>query len=266
LADYNLSISVPDDGLSHIITVSGLGAGANDLTCSIWFTQIYTDMLKSALSSGAISLIRPVSMSLYGTDFSSQLNDGGMIAAAYLCSDTYRRNYLSQNPSQQVGDLHQWENITKLPSDGRRYDGPIRNGEYVYWVPEGPENSDWLTPDQMNAAEFPTLVLAGIAQLNTPPVSAFCPPFMRVKIERVYEIQSNTGLWETQMCVGSQAHIDAAFRQLACEPRAMANSQHEPFLKRMGAWLSQAAGKVGKFYSANASWINPAVMAGLSIL
>jgi len=262
---YSLFISVPNDGTRHTMSISSTGT-ANDVTASLIMSPCYTPALPSVLSAGKITRVRPVSMSVFATEYSSGLDNGGQIGTCYVCADTYKNQFIACNPSSTIGSLQLFENIARMAKDGRAYDGPIKTGTYCYWVPEGPEDSEWVTPDEMNSREYPSIIVSGIAKLNTPPVNNPSSNFLRVRIERNYEIQTSCSLWETAACVGSQAAIDAAFQQLAYEPRAMANDAHEPFLKRLGAWLAGAAGKVGKFYSANARWINPAIAGALTLL
>lgn len=204
-------------------------------------------------SGGVISEVRPVAMACLATYMGTALNNGGEIAISYVPHETLTNNYFQTNAGG-LGQLQMFESLRIL--DGA-YDGPIKDGAYCYWTPYSGEDTDLLTPEDLNKHKYPGIICSGIFMPDT--TFTAMQPVIRVETFMVFEFVTKYTMYETIHLPGSQAAMDAALNSLRTQPYGCANNKHIE-------WIKRVLGNAGKFYSANSHWINPAATALAGLL
>jgi len=247
-------VTSPSDTLEFIQA----GAFATTTDFSLTVTNTQTSFGGASTNFGAVSQIRPVAMSCLATYVNTTLLDGGNIAGAYVPGGTLASNYFtSANNVTAQGSYANWENLSLSTSS---YNGPIRDGCYVWWCPEDIVDYELTEPANSSAHDFPSIMIAG----KFSPGGDFTTPQsatpIRLEIVTVYEFSTNSQLWEKSACVGSQAIIDAANRLLASQQHAMQNKVHLQWLKDLANGIGKIVKPVASFLYNNRNKLLP--MAG----
>jgi len=253
-------VSVPGDaqgGSSSVLTFTAT-TGAAGSTFDMDIAPVATESVPFVFNAGIVQQIRPVALSVLASPIMSHLNDGGRISSCLVPPATIATNWFSANPSSSIGGLEYVDNLQNINGN---YSGPIGEGSYAWWQPRDPGDLFFRTPDDSNAYDFPSIVMAGVFQPNTAPVG-LSAPFLNVTVTRIYEITCNTTIFDMQRDVGSQMILDQVNAHLALQPHCMANAAHRPWFERIRAALQKAYG----FYNQNKSWIVPGATALASLV
>jgi len=211
---------------------------------------------------GSVSQIRPVAMSALASYIGTTLQDGGNIAAAYVPGDTLNANYFVNSGSiTQNGCFEFWESLSKQPT---AYNGPLRDGAYTWWSPEDYEDLQMFRPSGSTTGHhYPSLIISG--QFLPGLTGTVDVPVIRLEVVTVYEFSTNSLLYETQSCVGSQAIMDSASSALFGQPHSMANAIHLKWLGDMAKKILGGIGAGSRYISKNKSKILP-ILGGLGSL
>lgn len=198
---------------------------------------------------GPVSQIRPLAMSCLASYMGTTLQDGGMIAAGYVPGGTLDSNYFTTaNGAGSLGNFTSWENLSLSPNS---YNGPLRDGAYVWWSPEDVVDTQMLKPSLSAAHEFPSLIVSGQFNPNAATLDA-AVPVVRLEIVTVYEFVTNLQLYEVSSCVGSAADMDLANKLLVGQPHAMTNKLHLKWLTDFFKDVGSGIGSASRFIVKNA--------------
>jgi len=272
---YNLTTQIFPGGANDTQTidmiVSSDGKTKNSLTLSfavpnttltqsayIAITPSFTDAVATFANSGMIDQCRPVAQSALCTWEGSSLIDGGQLACARVPADALAKNYFTVNPNPAVGNLQNWENLSKL-SSCRATNGAIKEGCYGWWAPEETDDYNLYDPEELNDRGMPGIVISG--QIPPAPIagaSSFQPGNLRVMIFTLFEATTEETLIPSEQCIGSTAEMEEALRFIASLPPSTKNDGHIDMIKRAFAAMKE-------FYVKNRGTINSMGMAGLTL-
>lgn len=207
----------------------------------------------TANSTGVIEEIRPVGMAMLATYIGPLLNNGGEIAVSCVTSKALINNYFTRN-SGGVGQLQFIENLRQ--TDGC-YDGKLADGVWQSWAPLSDEDFDLYDPVNFSTHAYPAIVCSGVWNPGAGAVTS--SGVLRVNLYTVYEFRTDYTMYEHLAVHGSHAEVDSALRLLRSDRMNCANGKHLDMIKNA---MSRAA----QFYRDNASIINPAAGALMSLL
>jgi len=222
-------------GIGFVIPNLGTGLNVPDifLTLTPTFYADYSGIapdITPEFDYGALSEYRPVACSALFTSSSSPLVTGGMVAAAYLPSNAADTLFFGAT-TNPLGDLDSWENLSLLPGS---YNGPLREGAYVWYSPADNLDTAMYSPNDALEHKYPTLCISG--QLTPTGAVTTLPAAIqvgRLEVTTVYEGVSTSQLYDAQMMLGSQSIMDAVNRHLAVQPHAMQNKKHTDFQRQV---------------------------------
>jgi len=212
----------------------------------------FAEGIVTTANNGAATMIRPVGMSCLATYINTSLLDAGNIAAAWVAGDTCLQSFFTARAGNNPGQLQNWDNLAKYPG---AYDGPLRDGAYVWWAPKTERDTDFYPPDEMNTRPYPCLIVSG--QYAPTGVAADTSiQVLRVEICTVYEFQTSTLLWELNSLNGNQLIMDMALRVINQSGHAGKNDEHVNFFTRVKQMASAGAKMLG-----NLLWDNRGTIA-----
>lgn len=240
------------DSSSDYIVFTLSSATATNVTVSITPTIAASGGTPS--DYGAVSQIRPVAMSVLASYIGTTLQDGGNIAAAYVPGQTLEQSYFVNSASNTtLGAFEFWEALSKVPNS---YNGPIRDGAYVWWSPEDYEDLQMVRPSGIPGHTYPSIIVSG--QFNPGPVAvASVSPVIRLEVITVYEFVTNSLLFESKACMGTQAMMDAASSALFGQKHAMPNKVHLKWLSDLAKKIGSGIGSGARYLGRNADKILP---------
>lgn len=203
---------------------------------------------------GTVSQIRPVAMSALASYIGTTLQDGGNIAAAYVPGQSLEQSFFVNSASNTtLGAFEFWEALSKVPNS---YNGPIRDGAYVWWSPEDYEDLQMVRPSGIPGHTYPSIVISG--QFNPGPVTVTsASPVIRLEVVTVYEFVTNSLLFESSACMGTQAMMDAASSALFGQKHAMPNAIHLKWLSDLAKSIGSGIGSGARYIGRNADKILP---------
>lgn len=207
--------------------------------------------VRNAFPSGKYGIVteyRTVGCSALLTYTGTNLNDGGMVAGAYVSGGVLEQGFFTSSPTVQVGQLQNWESIAKLKGN---QNSPAREGLYLNWAAEDLNDYAFHDPDycaQVDSESPPTLVLAGQYTPNDLITKA---EVFRLVVTTVYEATSPTQLFDQEILVGSQNILDEVNGICAGQPHAMPNATHMSWISDFLGGVKQGLGYV----AAPARWI-----------
>jgi len=235
-------------GEYFVITLNQVGSTSVTVTISTTATAVGG----GPLDFGMVSQIRPVAMSALASYIGTTLQDGGNIAAAYVPGGTLNSNYFIQaSNTSPIGSFAFWESLSKEPS---AYNGPIRDGAYTWWSPEDYEDLQMSKPSGTPSHNYPSIIIAG--QLMSG-VTTGIVPVIRLEVVTVYEFVTNSLLFETGTCLGSQAIMDSAQSALFGQPHSMPNGIHLKWLADIAKKVASGVGSGARFIDRNFRKIAP---------
>jgi len=210
-------------------TVQYIFAGSGTTTAAaVQVAPTMTPFFNSlALDNGMVEKIRPVAMSVLATYIGPELTNGGTIAGAYVKPDTLRTSYVTLNPNNQVGQLQEFNNLAVVEG---AYNGPIKDGTYIWWKPAGSEDLLMRTPTEMNAHSYPGIIVSGQYVPNQAAASN-TQAVVRFRVRRIYEYETNVTFLNACEELGSQAIMDEVNNATALLPNAMMNKAHPSFIQ-----------------------------------
>lgn len=204
---------------------------------------------------GLVAQIRPVGMSVLASYIGTTLQDGGNIAAAYVPGGTLGANYFTNASAiSPLGCFEFWEALSKQPTS---YNGPIRDGAYVWWSPEDYEDLQMVKPSGIDDHDYPAIVVSG--QFLPGPYSGTpaSVPVIRLEVVTVYEFVTNSLLFETSSVMGSQAMMDSASQALFGQPHSMANAIHMKWLSDLAKGIKKGIGTGVRYIASNPEKLLP---------
>jgi len=232
----------------------------NVLTSTAVHVSISTTLTASGgapTDYGLVTQIRPVAMSALASYIGTTLQDGGDIAAAYVPGGTLESNYFTNaSANSPLGCFEFWEALSKQPTS---YNGPIRDGAYVWWSPEDYEDLQMAKPSGIDDHNFPAIIISGQflpGPYVAPPSTV---PVIRLEVVTVYEFVTNSLLFETAASMGSQAMMDTASMALFGQPHAMPNAMHMKWLSDLAKGIRSGIGSGARFISRNADKLVPLI-------
>jgi hypothetical protein len=243
---YLLSVATPGLMFDPTLTAGNTTASQVTLTEAFTSSQSLDPPVVPPLNYGLVTAIRPVAMSALASYIGPLLTNGGNIAGAWLPSQTLNNQIISDSiGSGPTQNLMNWENLAKVPES---YDGPIKDGIYVWWSEQDITTTKFYSPSDSLNADYPILAVSG--QWNPGSGVTVQTPVIRLEVVTTYEFTTTSLLFESEVCVGSQAQMDAANMRLAGQPHAMPNGKHMDWIKGM-------LQKASSTYQSNKSWLNP---------
>jgi len=236
-------ISQPGQYFNVVAAATGI------VGCQASIAPMYTanniDPIYPPMDYGPVTSIRPVAMSALASYIGPLLTNGGNIAGAWLPSQSLNAQIITNvagGGSQQ--NLMYWESLAKVPES---YDGPIKDGSYVWWSEQDITNTKFYSPSASLAVDYPILAVSG--QWN-PGSAVSSAATIRLEVVTVLEFTTNSLLWESEHCVGSVAEMDSTNKMLAGQAHAMPNGKHMD-------WIKSMIGKASGAYKNNKTWIDP---------
>jgi hypothetical protein len=255
LTSISVLVNVTANNQILALTIIGPGGGTN-INANVTVTPIRSTLLAPNLDYGSCKQLRPVALSALATYMGPTLTNGGNIAACYVPGDTCATNFFTNNQLADQGNFTDWENLSLVPG---AYNGPIRDGAYVWWSPEDMTDLEFRSPTTSLTKNYPCLIVSGQYQPGAGAGSQLC---IRLEVVTIYEMVTTSQLWESDVLVGTQAHMDQVNLMLASQPHAMPNATHMEWLRRIG----QGIGKGLKFVANNSKWIVPAITTLASLI
>lgn len=248
-AVYYFNVQNPGEYLSFALGT----ALATSFSVSI--ATVQTAFGGSANDFGAVTQIRPVAMSVLASYIGTTLQDGGNIAASYVPGSTLNSNYFVQagNLGQNTnGCFEYWEQLSKQPS---AYNGPLRDGAYVWWSPEDYEDIQMFKPSlSATMHRYPAIIVSG--QFNNGLTTGIVP-CIRLEVVTTYEFTTNSLLFETQSYLGSQAKMDAANAALFGQPHSMPNAIHLKWISDLAKKIASGVGSGLRYVTKNKDTLLP---------
>jgi len=159
----------------------------------------------------------------------TSLQNGGKIACAYVPPDFAKTNFFT-NCENQLGQAQNFETLAQLDDS---YEGPIKDGAYVWWAPfdfkdlSMDDVGDSLDPGKV---DYPALIISGVFEPDTAELKTVTP--IRCELAIVYECVTRSTAMDTEKLVGSQAMIDLVDNMLRLQKHTMANASHMEFMKK----------------------------------
>jgi hypothetical protein len=237
---YSFIIAQPTKfytGLVKTVAGTNTSIAANDLTALVNDVNIAPTIFTTpGPNNGAISLIRPVSQTILVTYMGPTLTDGGRISGCYLPRNTLVQNYFSPS-TNQLGNLQLVENLANLSG---AFDGPLRDGTFGWWCPYDQVDTEFRTIADMNAQQWPAMVVSGSFNPVGSGVTGNVADIVRVRLVTCYEYITKSTAYEQRICSGSYDIIDRVNRALAQSPHFMANKSHLD-------WIRQILGGIMKY-------------------
>jgi hypothetical protein len=209
------------------------------------------------LDGGIVAQYRPVAMSVLATCLRPELSNGGSISANWIPGSSINQNFFSNNPNQNVGALQFWENLARTP---KAWNGRLEDGCYVYWSQEDREDFNFYKPSDVDAHDYPSIVISGVLQPGADGGTG-TQPVLRLTIVTIYEMETLTTVFPTSSQSGTQATLDAVNLALLGESHACKNNAHMEMIRRMLAKVRNMAMSGAAWYGRNKGWVNPALEA-----
>jgi hypothetical protein len=240
-------------------------AGFTSANATMLITPMYTDQLGAGAVSatqraGLVSAVRPVAMSMLVTSMVSHLDDGGNITAALISRQAAATGYFSEN-NTTTGQLQETKAVAQ---QDRSLDTRSEFGSYSYWIPSSVQDTEFITPDELNDRDYPCLVASGFVKFNVlPTVNTEC---FRVRVVRVFEIQTATTLLEQKIDYGDDLAIKTVFQLLANAETSVPNGKHWDYIVRLLKTIGNGMMAGAKWGADNKSWILPAMSAVSTLL
>lgn len=219
---------------------------ASSTTQYITITPIATSSNTTSMNYGNVKKIRPIAMSALMSYSATTLQNGGMVSACLVPGDTLTDNVFTNSPILG-GNYQLWENLSRVP---RAYNGPLKEGTYTYWRPDSDLDCYLRSPDEMNAYNYPSIVISG--EFSPATTLSGLVEVGRLEVVTVYEWTTTSTLFESFTRVGSHSVMDAVNNAVAPYPTSMSNPIHLADVKR---YFQNAVKWIGQ----NKSWIVPAV-------
>lgn len=206
---------------------------------------------------GLLTEYRTVGCTALMTYSGTTLNNGGMIAGAFVTGGVLDQGFFTKAPNPVTGQLQNYESLAKAPN---ACNAEAKNGMYIFWKPEDNDDYAFRDPDycaESTAESPPALVISGVYAPNG---SITATPVFRLMISTVYECTSPTQLFPQKTTIGGQDVLDDCNRLLATQPSAMENPSHLSWMKDFLGGVKQGLGYV----EAPAKWLwNNRGLAGL---
>jgi hypothetical protein len=241
-------VLIPDDSVpagSNIppyITVTCTAAVAPIVAAWIMFTTTFDDVVGITANNGLVQKLRPTGCSVLATYTGPLLTNGGNIAAAFVPGGAVNSQYFITNSVTALGSIATWNNLASLAG---AYNGPIKDGAYVWWSPTSLGDYNMYTPNEMASYKYPSIVIAGqwVPGLSDTSMFEGMSP-VRIEVHTNYEICTDSVLLELKHQIGSQAIMDRCLNHLVGQQHAMMNAAHVAFMQKVinafksaGAWV-----------------------------
>jgi len=220
----------------------GVGGGT---VANLLAVPTRTALAPPPVNGGPVKTIRTVAMSALATYIGPLLTNGGNVAAAYVTGDTVSSNWVALTDTVDVGLFQNWENLSNLPGS---YNGPLKDGAYVWWSANSNVDYELQTVSKSLDAQPPVLVVSGQWNPGTPGPAR--QAVMRLEVVTVYEFTTNSLLFESKSEIGSTAQVERVMNALGQQPHAMPNAAH-------AGWIRNLTSKMSKFWGANKGWMVP---------
>jgi len=245
---YIVTVGGPRSGLQLNNNSGTTGIADNSIT----FVTAYVPGYNTVLTTGNVSTIRPVAMSVLSSSILSILEEGGTVNCGVVPGNTIDDKWLVQSFPNDLNCIAKNENLGKLVGV---YNGVEKKGCYAWWAPVDDGDITLFDVNTHNDHDYSAIVIAG--KCPTPANVTGAVDIMRVEVVRVFEFETNSLLYESDRSVGSQAAIDQVFQCLQNQPQSMANGDHLAFIKKMAQYVMTMAKRGMGFYGENKNWINP---------
>lgn len=222
-----------------------INATATTITAS---TVIVTDDPTSAISDfGGISTIRPVAMQVLATCIAPVLDRGGTLTAALLQqNDKLTRGIPPVSPNSP-GSPFKWEELARYNLKNSVHSGSFEKGAYVWWVPQDVSNTEFVTPSQMCAMDYPSIAIAANYEVSGGGSAADLQP-LRITVTRTFEYTSDSQALNLADAHVSYESYQAALRWLRTQPRAMENDEHTSWYRAISKGMSDATALGSQFF------------------
>jgi len=210
----------------------------------VLISPMYSDVVsptgkQCSFKAGSISRIRPVAMSALCTCLTSNLDNGGNIVAALVPAQTAANDWFS-NSNSATGQLQEVNGLNQVD---RCHDDRFATGSYSIWVPESDDDTQFYDVDKMNEHDYPVLAGCGFYKPNNSPGANV--NVARLRVVRVFEIQTATTLWEMRADMGDDAAVKAVLQLFTQFPTSTANAIHWKHIvsamKKAGTLIGDAA-------------------------
>lgn len=209
-----------DHGIAFSVTQSAGPAS------TIAAPSVYNAFSTHAIDLSGVEQYRIAAMSALVSYTGNQFNNGGVIAAARV-----RPGYAYPNAP--------FESLTQLTDHS--YNGPLKDGAYVWWRPSSVSELDFIGP--LDQAAGTTLRVAG----------KFADPNGSIKItlKLVVEFYSRLQIFSRDVFPPMIDDYTIEFVRLECLPAATCNPSHSEIFKRLVKGAAQAAKSSAQYALAN---------------
>jgi hypothetical protein len=175
--------------------------------------------------TGDMAKCRPVSMSCLCSYNGNVTGGAGTIAARCFPGGMWQQHFTS--PTSGIPKRANWEDLADYQG---AYKGPLTQGTYCWWRPDGEVDllyrpvMDGSGADTMSAHNFPIIVVAGI--INDSNVSSLtCSTYIN------YEYTSDTRTRPGSMHMQDPMVVALVMKTLQTLPTAMPNGDHIDWIK-----------------------------------
>lgn len=175
-------------------------------------------------TDGLVGKIRLSAMSALFTCTLSDLNNGGEIAAALLYGEDQNKVF-----SPNGKEFCSVESLSSLNLKDRVRRGKLKDGAYVYWVPDQILDIQMLSNNENNAANRPFIVISGIVS------NSIVGPQQigLLTINRVFEYTTVSTLVDAEQCVGTDMVYQCVTGALAKQPKVSENDEHRKLIPKL---------------------------------
>lgn len=219
----------------------------------VLINSVVDSSLASFDNSQMVSTLRPLGMSCLFTNILPDLYAGGNLVA-YSAPSGDVRNIYGQNNSLAVAQ--KWEQLALLNKGNLMYDGPQKDGTFVFTQPWSEADLLLRTPDDFQAHAYQGIIVSG--QVSAGASLTGVQAIGRLRVVTTYEYVTDSPIFTPKSLVGNGLESGKVLSFLSATQHALPNNKHLAYLNK----VVDTGGKILK----TAETAMPVLLKGLSAL
>lgn len=243
------------DGPEPGIVIPALAAITTIGSGSILFHHIDSARVSN---DGVMEKYTVHSMAALATFVGNDLTNGGNIAAAYLPPGVAESKFM-QTSGTSTGNYQYFDQLAEA---FEAYNGPIKNGAYVWWNPADQKDREFNDPQGNIDRETPTICIAGTYQQ---PATPYANGVIRITIWTNYEILTSDRSRSLTPTNTNIEEVGMANKLINRFPHAMTNKNHleniKNFFRGVGLGIDKFFDEGTKAIGKYAMNLHPAIEA-----